>query len=115
MPADKKLIGAGLRALPEEPRTPSGRSRYSREKWAILLRNAAGPGACGMPDVKTLAHMIKEWERGDHVPGPIYRPLYAKVTAKTESELFNSETLTQPARDEAAEEVVELAAWLEQS
>jgi hypothetical protein len=33
--------------------------------------------------------MIKQWERGDHVPGPIYRPLYAKITGKSETELFD--------------------------
>ncbi|GAA2423239.1 hypothetical protein GCM10010191_38990 [Actinomadura vinacea] len=120
MPADqkaiRKAIGARLRAAREEPLSPSGRARYSREKWAILLRNAAGPGARDLPDVKTLAHMIKEWERGDHIPKPTtYRPLYAKVTGKTEAELFGADSITQPAQDDAADEAVELAAWLEQS
>ncbi|TDD58944.1 hypothetical protein E1298_46880, partial [Actinomadura rubrisoli] len=83
-----KIIGARLRKLREEPRDRYGRPHRSREKWAIMLRSAAGPGADGLPGVKSLADMIKQWERGDHIPGPIYRPLYARVTGKTEEELF---------------------------
>ncbi|MFC5746032.1 hypothetical protein [Actinomadura rugatobispora] len=121
MSADKKVIrkaiGARLRRLREEPQSLTGRARYSREKWAILLRNAAGQTADDLPGIQSLADMIKQWERGDSVPGPIYRPLYAKVTGKTEAELFYTGPgiITQPARDDAAEEAVELAAWLEQS
>ncbi|TDD96856.1 hypothetical protein E1298_02425, partial [Actinomadura rubrisoli] len=83
-----EIIGARLRKLREEPRDRYGRPHRSREKWAIMLRSAAGPGADGLPGVKSLADMIKQWERGDHIPGPIYRPLYARVTGKTEEELF---------------------------
>ncbi|MFP3962345.1 hypothetical protein SMC26_08450 [Actinomadura fulvescens] len=80
--ADKQAIGARLRAEREAP------PRRSREKWAILLRHAAGPDAARLPSVESLADMIKQWERGTHVPGPIYRPLYVRVTGKSEAELF---------------------------
>ncbi|WP_157430711.1 tetratricopeptide repeat protein [Actinomadura macra] len=83
-----KIIGARLRRLREEPRDRHGRAHRSREKWALMLRSAAGPDADGLPGVKSLADMIKQWERGDNIPGPIYRPLYAKVTGKPEAELF---------------------------
>ncbi|WP_157430974.1 hypothetical protein [Actinomadura macra] len=36
----------------------------------------------------SLAKMIQQWERGDHIPGPIYRPLYAHLTGTSEAELF---------------------------
>ncbi|TYK50876.1 Twin-arginine translocation pathway signal [Actinomadura decatromicini] len=83
-----KVIGARLRRLREEPRDEHGRAHRSREKWALMLRSAADPAADGLPGIKSLAKMIAQWERGDHVPGPIYRPLYAKVTGKAEAELF---------------------------
>ncbi|MBT2207032.1 hypothetical protein [Actinomadura sp. NEAU-AAG7] len=88
MPPDKKAIGARLRELREEPRDQHGRPHRSREKWAMTLRAAAGPTAGDLPGVASLAKMIQQWERGDHVPGPMYRPLYAKVTGMTEEELF---------------------------
>ncbi|KAB2342158.1 hypothetical protein [Actinomadura rudentiformis] len=78
--ADKQAIGARLHAEREAP------PRRSREKWAILLRAAAGPDTPNLPSVESLADMIKQWERGTHVPGPIYRPLYARVTGKSEAE-----------------------------
>lgn len=87
MPADerhKRAVGARLRAAREGP------PRRSRSKWAVLLRAAAGPDARRLPDVPSLTDMIKQWERGDHVPGPVYRPLYAKVTGRTEAELFET-------------------------
>ncbi|MDL4815467.1 hypothetical protein [Actinomadura opuntiae] len=94
-------IGARLRRLREEPRDKYGRARYSRAKWAILLRGAAGPDADGLPAVTSLAKMIQQWERGDCIPGPIYRPLYARVTGKTEADLFGSETGADIARRDA--------------
>ncbi|WP_131736089.1 transcriptional regulator [Actinomadura roseirufa] len=90
MSPDKKAIGARLRGLREEPRDRHGRPRRSREKWAMTLRAAAGPAAAELPGVPSLAKMIQQWERGDHVPGPIYRPLYARVTGQTEAELFGA-------------------------
>ncbi|WP_242903001.1 XRE family transcriptional regulator [Actinomadura terrae] len=92
----KKVIGARLRALREEPRDELGHSRWSREKWAIKLRGAAGPSAQAMPGVQSLAQMIKQWECGDHVPGPFYRALYASVTGKTEKELFKEALSPEP-------------------
>ncbi|TYK47142.1 tetratricopeptide repeat protein [Actinomadura decatromicini] len=82
------IIGARLRKLREEPRDQHGRAHRSREKWALMMRSAAGDDADDLPGVKSLADMIKQWERGDNIPGPIYRPLYAKVTGKPEAELF---------------------------
>ncbi|OLT34370.1 hypothetical protein BJF79_07315 [Actinomadura sp. CNU-125] len=35
--------------------------------------------------------MIKHWENGKHAPRKHYRPLYAKVTGKSEEELFQDE------------------------
>lgn len=77
----------------------------SREKWAILLRSAAGPAADKLPGVRSLTDMIKQWERGDHVPGPVYRPLYAKVAGKTEASLFGPPD--PPKRLETLEPTVE--------
>ncbi|WP_131738633.1 hypothetical protein [Actinomadura roseirufa] len=34
--------------------------------------------------------MVQQWERGDHIPGVIYRPLYARVTGLPELELFGA-------------------------
>ncbi|MFD0857156.1 hypothetical protein ACFQ07_33440 [Actinomadura adrarensis] len=57
MSADRKAIGARLRGLREGP------PHRSREKWAILLRNAAEPRADQLPGLRSLADMIKQWER----------------------------------------------------
>ncbi len=54
----------------------------------MTFRTAAGTAADELPGVTSLAKMIQQGERGDHVPGPIYRPLYARVTGMTEEELF---------------------------
>ncbi|WP_131741263.1 transcriptional regulator [Actinomadura roseirufa] len=97
--ADKKAIGARLRRLREEPRDRHGRAHRSREKWALMLRAAAGPDADGLPTVRSLADMIKQWERGDYIPGPIYRPLYARVTGLSELDLFGDDgetTVAEP-------------------
>ncbi|WP_242910902.1 transcriptional regulator [Actinomadura terrae] len=89
--SDKKAIGARLRELREEPRDQHGRPHRSREKWALVLRSAAGAAADELPGITSLAKMIQQWERGDHVPGPIYRPLYARATGKPEAEIFGGE------------------------
>ncbi|MFD0687560.1 XRE family transcriptional regulator [Actinomadura fibrosa] len=88
MSTAKKATGARLRAVREEPRDEFGRVRWSREKWAIRMRAAAGPAASGLPAVSSLTDMIKQWERGDHVPGLVYRTLYLRLSGKTEKELF---------------------------
>jgi hypothetical protein len=87
MSAAKRSIGARLRAAREQPLRPDGRPRWSRAKWAIRLRSAADrPDA--LPDVPSLVDMIKQWEAGKHVPGPLYQPLYARLTGMTEADLF---------------------------
>ncbi|WP_211245678.1 hypothetical protein [Actinomadura oligospora] len=79
----KKAIGARLRATREAPPC------WSRAELARQLRAAAHPAdRQGMPRVASLADMIKQWERGDHAPGPRYRPLYTRATGRTEDELF---------------------------
>lgn len=81
--AAKKAIGARLRRVREAP------PRWSRPDLARLLRAAADPrDRATLPHVKTLAEMIKHWESGKHSPGDRYRPLYAKVTGRSEDELF---------------------------
>ncbi|MDL4777196.1 hypothetical protein [Actinomadura xylanilytica] len=39
----------------------------------------------------SLEGMIKQWEAGRYTPGRRYRPLYVKVTGKSEAELFGGE------------------------
>lgn len=87
MSAAKQTIGVRLRRLREEPRRADGRPRWSREKWALQLRAAADdPDA--LPSVSSLADMVKQWETGRHVPSPLYRPLYARLTGLDEAALF---------------------------
>ncbi|MBW8484771.1 hypothetical protein [Actinomadura parmotrematis] len=83
MSTDRRAVGARLRALREAP------PRWSRAEMSRLLRAAADPrDRAAMPHVETLTGMIKAWERGDHLPGPRYRPLYARVHQRPESDLF---------------------------
>ncbi|MEU8342008.1 helix-turn-helix domain-containing protein [Actinomadura meyerae] len=98
MSTAKKAIGARLRALREEPRRADGRPRWSREKWAMRLR-AAADDPSALPGVSSLADMVKQWETGRHLPGPVYRPLYARLTGVDETELFADEPATSTAID----------------
>lgn len=83
MSADKKALGARLREAREA--TPY----WSREELARRLRAAADPRELpDIPHVKSLASMIKQWERGDVRPSTRYRRLYARVLDTTEAHLF---------------------------
>ncbi|WP_037559389.1 hypothetical protein [Spirillospora albida] len=107
---DKQAIGARLRAVREAP------PRWSRSGLARLLREAADPrDRDGMPHVPSLADMIKQWEAGRYVPEPRYRVLYAKVTGRTEGELFGEESARVLGLDRATDDAVVFAAWLERS
>ncbi|MDL4772911.1 hypothetical protein [Actinomadura xylanilytica] len=104
MSADNKAIGARLRAAREEP------PYWTRGDLARLLRRAAAPGELEhVAHVKSLIDMIKQWEAGAWLPGPRYRPLYARVLKTTEDELFGSPHAQPPMpaddRSVAAEEV----------
>lgn len=110
MSADKKVIGARLR---QERETPP---YWSRAELARRLRAAAHPRELDdLPHVSSLEGMIKQWEAGRYVPGRRYRPLYARVTDKTEEQLFGLDGDAPSAQDDLAEAAVELASWLEQS
>lgn len=86
MSPDKKAIGARLRAVREAP------PRWSRPEMARQLRAAAHPlDRPGLPHVASLADMIKQWERGQWIPNPQYRALYAAATGRQEAELFGQE------------------------
>src|SRR5437868_5496135 len=86
MTPDKKAIGARLRAAREAP------PYWSRADLARRLRDAADPrDRDRMPHVPSLTSMIKQWEAGKWVPNPRYRALYARVTSRTEDELFAQE------------------------
>ncbi|MBA9001944.1 helix-turn-helix domain-containing protein [Thermomonospora cellulosilytica] len=117
MSADKKAIGARLRA--EREATPY----WSRAEMARRLRAAADPRELpDIPHVQGLASMIKEWERGDHIPSGRYRRLYARALKVAEEDLFavsskapqQSSTEAAP-RHEPAADVVDLASWLQQT
>ncbi|MFP3968520.1 XRE family transcriptional regulator [Actinomadura fulvescens] len=53
-----------------------------------MMQRAVRPGETPLPDVQSLASMIKGWERGDHIPGDRYQEIYSRVTGKTVEELF---------------------------
>lgn len=63
-------VGRRLRAEREE-------RGWSRVGMASRLRAAAG--SVELPGVESLAHMVKEWERGKHGPGSRYQRLYCVV------------------------------------
>ncbi|HZE33744.1 MAG TPA: helix-turn-helix transcriptional regulator [Actinoallomurus sp.] len=50
---------------------------WSRSQLAARLRSA--PGEDRPPEVKQLVDMIKQWEHGDHAPGPDYQRRYCHV------------------------------------
>ncbi|MQY03326.1 transcriptional regulator [Actinomadura macrotermitis] len=86
MSADKKLIGARLRAAREAV------PYWSRAELARRLRAAADPRERpGLPHVASLVGMIKQWEAGKYVPGRRYRALYARVLDRPEDALFPAE------------------------
>lgn len=86
MSADKKVIGARLRAAREA--TPY----WSRSEMARRLRAAADPAEReDLPHVPALASEIKQWENGRYCPGRRYRRLYAAATGRSEDELFRPE------------------------
>jgi hypothetical protein len=104
MTADEQRIGARLRRARDDRRQGVGPRRgYSREKWAILMRSAAGAEAAQLPGVNSLVGMIKKWERGDHLPAPEYRALYSKVTGIPETKLFESDENRDEALARAAD------------
>ncbi|QXJ26379.1 transcriptional regulator [Actinomadura graeca] len=79
-------MGARLRQVREAP------PYWSRAELARLLRAAADPrDRANMPHVPSLIEMIKQWEAGRHLPNPRYRALYARVTGRSEAELFGAE------------------------
>lgn len=85
MSADRQALGARLRAAREAD------PYWSREQLARLLRAAADPRELEfgtIAHVTSLARRIKAWERGDAVPAPKYRRLYARVLETAEEELF---------------------------
>ncbi|MFD0690975.1 hypothetical protein [Actinomadura fibrosa] len=105
--ADSKVIGARLRAEREAP------PRWSRPALARLLRDAADPrDRERMPHVASLTDQIKQWENGRWIPEPRYRALYAKVTGRSQSELFGGEP---PDARTSGDDAVALADWLQQS
>ncbi|TDD62278.1 helix-turn-helix domain-containing protein [Actinomadura rubrisoli] len=86
MSADKRAIGRRLRKAREEP------PYWTRGDLARLLRNAATPKELPfIAHVPSLEGMIKQWENGRYVPGRRYRLLYARVTGRSEDELFAPE------------------------
>lgn len=83
MSADKKVIGARLRAAREAP------PYWSRAEMARRLRAAADLRELpDLPHVPSLADMIKQWEKGKYCPDERYRRLYAKVLDTDEETLF---------------------------
>ncbi|RKS76498.1 hypothetical protein BZB76_1854 [Actinomadura pelletieri DSM 43383] len=83
MSAEKKIIGARLRAAREED------PYWSRGDLARLLRAAATDDERRLiAHVPSLTDMIKQWEAGRSTPGPRYRRLYARALGRTEAELF---------------------------
>ncbi|WP_131741248.1 XRE family transcriptional regulator [Actinomadura roseirufa] len=89
--ADKKAIGARLREAREAP------PYWSRAEMARRLRAAADPRERDdLPHVPSLEGMIKQWEGGRYTPGRRYRPLYARVTGRTEADLFGNEGTFTP-------------------
>ncbi|TDD63175.1 helix-turn-helix domain-containing protein [Actinomadura rubrisoli] len=85
MSADKKVIGRRLREVREEP------PYWTRGDLARLLRDAATPEELPyIAHVPSLEGMIKQWENGRYTPSRRYRFLYARVTGRSEAELFGS-------------------------
>lgn len=80
MPADKAVIGARLRAERED-------HGWSREEMARRLRDASDET---LPDIESLAHMIKEWEKGKHAVSGRYRALFAAAFQVDERALFRA-------------------------
>ena len=78
MPADKAAIGARLR-VEREARVGS------RAKMARRLRDVSGEP---LPNLESLAHMIKEWESGKHGVGRDYQQLYADALGLPVDALF---------------------------
>jgi transcriptional regulator with XRE-family HTH domain len=75
---DRAVIGARLRAEREA-------HGWSRVGLASRMRRAA---AAELPDVESLAHMVKEWECGKHGVSERYQGLYARVLGVSEATLF---------------------------
>ena len=84
MAVDRVVIGQRLRAERES-------RRWSRVALVSRMREESREP---LPETESLAHQIKEWERGKHVPGPIYRALYAAVLGVVEAALFGEEAPT---------------------
>lgn len=66
---NRVMVGARLRAAREE-------RGWSRLQLAARFRAASRDS---LPSVDSLKHMIKEWERGKHLPDERYQELYARV------------------------------------
>ncbi|MFI0357306.1 XRE family transcriptional regulator [Actinomadura sp. 9N407] len=81
-----KIVGARLQAARKAP------PYWPRNEMARLLRTAADLlGLPAFPHVGVLADMIKQWERGDHIPSHKYRHAYCEVLGRAEPELFAPE------------------------
>jgi transcriptional regulator with XRE-family HTH domain len=61
---------------------------WSRVGMASRLRAL---GRDDLPSLESLAHMLKEWERGKHGVSERYQGLYAAVFGMSEAELFGGE------------------------
>jgi transcriptional regulator with XRE-family HTH domain len=81
----RATVGARLRAERE------GRS-WSRVQLAARLRARGGDG---LPSLESLAHMVKEWERGLHAPDERYQRLYCTVLGTDEATLFGASRRAQ--------------------
>lgn len=88
MPVAKVLAAARLRAEREA-------RGWSRETLARRLSAVADEP---LPAVRSLAHMIKEWEAGKHGVSRRYRALYAAVFEADEEFLFGAAPRSTPWR-----------------
>lgn len=81
MAPDKKVIGGRLLAA----RKARG---WGRGKMAVAMQTAARRLGVQLPEVSTLKVTIKQHEDGLHLPGDLYRPVYAATIGVAETELF---------------------------
>ncbi|WP_169814125.1 helix-turn-helix domain-containing protein [Actinomadura kijaniata] len=105
------------RAVGERLRAERRRRGWLKPETARRLRDALTSSQ--RPDLDTLISYIKRWEAGRSGISERYRAAYAAAYGVPEDILFDPlhslERSVHPARPAPEEDVVELAAWLEQS
>ncbi|GAA1585202.1 hypothetical protein GCM10009678_79710 [Actinomadura kijaniata] len=116
-PDEKRTPEERRRAIGERLRTERRRHGWLKPETAQRLRDVLTGSQ--RPDLDTLVSYIKRWEAGRSGISERYRAAYAEIYGLPEDLLFDvSRSLEQgarPVQSSPAEDVVELAAWLEQS